>query len=148
MVLLPDMIRGVLSGKDAFLSVQDGKIRAIRPTPPHAQLTTSEVEILRHISQGLSVTQIAARLMRSKKTISTHKRRAMRKLELSDDLSLALYLRESSPDEAGAGCARASDDARVAGAAAGGAQITVEGHGHGAHEVPAQAVTCTPPALG
>ena len=33
MVLLPDMIRGVLSGKDAFLSVQDGKIRAIRPTP-------------------------------------------------------------------------------------------------------------------
>ena len=36
MVLLPDMIRGVLSGKDAFLSVQDGKIRAIRPTPPHA----------------------------------------------------------------------------------------------------------------
>ena len=94
MVLLPDMIRGVLSGKDAFLSVQDGKIRAIRPTPPHAQLTTSEVEILRHISQGLSVTQIAARLMRSKKTISTHKRRAMRKLELSDDLSLALYLRE------------------------------------------------------
>ncbi|WZB64379.1 LuxR C-terminal-related transcriptional regulator [Achromobacter xylosoxidans] len=64
------------------------------PTPPHAQLTTSEVEILRHISQGLSVTQIAARLMRSKKTISTHKRRAMRKLELSDDLSLALYLRE------------------------------------------------------
>ena len=59
--------------QDAFLSVQDGKIRAIRPTPPHAQLTTSEVEILRHISQGLSVTQIAARLMRSKKTISTHK---------------------------------------------------------------------------
>ena len=52
MVLLPDMIRGVLSGKDAFLSVQDGKIRAIRPTPPHAQLTTSEVEILRHISQA------------------------------------------------------------------------------------------------
>ncbi|WZB72200.1 LuxR C-terminal-related transcriptional regulator [Achromobacter xylosoxidans] len=40
------------------------------------------------------MTQIAARLMRSKKTISTHKRRAMRKLELSDDLSLALYLRE------------------------------------------------------
>jgi DNA-binding NarL/FixJ family response regulator len=57
-------------------------------------LTTSEVEILRHISQGLSVTQIATRLMRSKKTISTHKRRAMRKLQLADDLSLALYLRE------------------------------------------------------
>ena len=93
MVLLPDMIRGVLSGKDAFLSVQDGKIRAIRPTPPHAQLTTSEVEILRHISQGLSVTQIAARLMRSKKTISTPSA-ARCASSSSDDLSLALYLRE------------------------------------------------------
>ena len=94
MVLLPDMIRGVLSGKDAFLSVQDGKIRAIRPTPPHAQLTTSEVEILRHISQGLSVTQIAARLMRSKKTISTHKRRAMRKLELGRSIPGPVPARE------------------------------------------------------
>ncbi|MNI68181.1 Transcriptional regulatory protein RcsB [compost metagenome] len=94
MMLLPEIIRGVLSGKDDFLSVQDGKIRPLLPTNPHAMLTTSEVEILRHISQGLSVTQIAARLMRSKKTISTHKRRAMRKLQLADDLSLALYLRE------------------------------------------------------
>jgi DNA-binding NarL/FixJ family response regulator len=75
-------------------TVQDGKIRPQQPTHPHAALTTSEVEILRHISLGLSVTQISARLMRSKKTISTHKRRAMRKLQLSDDLSLALYLRE------------------------------------------------------
>ncbi|AUA57233.1 Capsular synthesis regulator component B [Achromobacter spanius] len=94
MMLLPEIIRGVLSSKDDFLSVQDGKIRPLLPTNPHAMLTTSEVEILRHISQGLSVTQIAARLMRSKKTISTHKRRAMRKLQLADDLSLALYLRE------------------------------------------------------
>jgi len=94
MILLPDMIQGVLSGKEPFLSVQDGKVRAISPTHPHALLTASEVEILRHISQGLSVTQISARLMRSKKTISTHKRRAMRKLQLSDDLALALYLRE------------------------------------------------------
>lgn len=94
MLLLPDMIRGVISGKSSFLSVHEGKIRALPPPPPHALLTASEVEILRHISQGLSVTQIAARLVRSKKTVSTHKRRAMRKLQLSDDLSLALYLRE------------------------------------------------------
>ncbi|HEY9318287.1 MAG TPA: response regulator transcription factor [Achromobacter sp.] len=94
MVLLPDMIRGVLNGKAPFLSVEEGKIRPMQPTHPQALLTTSEVEILRHISQGLSVTQIAVRLMRSKKTVSTHKRRAMRKLQLADDLSLALYLRE------------------------------------------------------
>lgn len=94
MGLLPEMIRGVLGGKHKFLSVHDGRIQAREPTAPHETLTASEVEILRHISQGLSVTQIAARLVRSKKTISTHKRCAMRKLQLSDDLSLALYLRE------------------------------------------------------
>lgn len=93
-MLLPEMIRAVLSRKHAFLSVQDGKISPLLPTHPHEMLTPSEVEILRHISQGLSVTQIAARLIRSKKTISTHKRRAMTKLQLADDLSLALYLRE------------------------------------------------------
>jgi len=94
MVLLPDMIRGVVSSMGQFLTVQEGKIRSALPSPPHALLTTSEVEILRHIRQGLSVTQIADRLVRSKKTVSTHKRRAMRKLQLSDDLSLALYLRD------------------------------------------------------
>lgn len=67
MVLLPDMIRGVLNGKAPFLSVEEGKIRPLQPTHPQALLTTSEVEILRHISQGLSVTQIAVRLMRSKR---------------------------------------------------------------------------------
>ncbi|MBO9328139.1 DNA-binding response regulator [Achromobacter sp. HZ01] len=92
--LLPEMIRGVLSGKHKFLTVRDGRVHSQEPTAPHESLTTSEVEILRHISQGFSVTQIAARLVRSKKTISTHKRCAMRKLQLSDDLSLALYLRE------------------------------------------------------
>ncbi len=94
MVLLPDMIRGVVCAKAPFLTVHEGEIRSLRPPAPHALLTTSEVEILRHIRQGLSVTQIADRLVRSKKTVSTHKRRAMRKLQLSDDLSLALYLRD------------------------------------------------------
>jgi len=94
MAFLADMIRGVLNGRDPFLTVVEGKVRPLQPTHPHALLTTSEVEILRHIRQGLSVTQIAVRLMRSKKTVSTHKRRAMRKLRLADDLSLALYLRE------------------------------------------------------
>lgn len=95
MAVLPDLLRGVFSRKYPFLSVQDNKVRPIVPTHPHSLLTMSEVEILRHISQGFSVTQIAARLMRSKKTISTHKRRAMHKLQLADDLALALYLRES-----------------------------------------------------
>ncbi|SSW72555.1 Transcriptional regulatory protein RcsB [Achromobacter agilis] len=99
MGLLPEMIRGVLSGKHRFLSVRDGKVIAQEPTAPQAALTASEVEILRHISLGFSVTQIAARLVRSKKTISTHKRCAMQKLQLSDDLSLALYLREKFANE-------------------------------------------------
>jgi DNA-binding NarL/FixJ family response regulator len=99
MGVLSEMIRGVLSGRHKFLSVRDGRIHPQEPTAPHEALTASEVEVLRHISQGLSVTQIAARLVRSKKTISTHKRCAMRKLQLSDDLSLALYLREKVANE-------------------------------------------------
>ncbi|MGY6269563.1 response regulator [Achromobacter denitrificans] len=99
MSLLPEMIQGVLDGQHKFLSVRDGKLHDQEPTAPHEALTASEVEILRHISQGFSVTQIAARLVRSKKTISTHKRCAMRKLQLADDLSLALYLREKFEQE-------------------------------------------------
>jgi DNA-binding NarL/FixJ family response regulator len=52
------------------------------------------MEILRHIAEGFSVSQTADRLRRSKKTISTHKRSAMRKLQVADDLALALFLKE------------------------------------------------------
>ncbi|MCD0502326.1 response regulator transcription factor [Bordetella petrii] len=84
-----------------FLTYKNGALRIAKPLHPDTRLTTAEIEVLRQIAQGLSVTQVAARLLRSKKTVSTHKRRAMKKLGLSDDLALALYLNEKFAHKAG-----------------------------------------------
>jgi DNA-binding NarL/FixJ family response regulator len=91
---LADMIRLAINTPRAFYSCGDGQVQDCRPKRPEERLTNAELEILRNIALGLSVTQIASKLLRSKKTISTHKRRAMKKLELADDLALALYLKE------------------------------------------------------
>jgi two-component system capsular synthesis response regulator RcsB len=92
--VLPDIIRMAVQAPKSFFSCRYGKVLTSRPVKPDERLTSAEVEILRHITLGLSVTQIARKLLRSKKTVSTHKRRSMRKLGLSDDLALALYLKE------------------------------------------------------
>ena len=84
-----------------FITYADGTLRTTPPRHPDTRLTTAEIEVLRQIAQGLSVTQVAARLLRSKKTISTHKRRSMKKLGLSDDLALALYLNEKFDHKVG-----------------------------------------------
>jgi len=99
---LVEAIRAACSSTvDGFISHKDGAIHVNTPRHPDTRLTLSEIEVLRLISRGLSVTQISARLLRSKKTVSTHKRRAMSKLDLSDDLSLALYLKEKFDQPSG-----------------------------------------------
>jgi len=92
---LVEVIRAACcSNIDGFITHRNGTLVMTPPKHPDSQLTLSEIETLRLIAQGLSVTQISSRLLRSKKTVSTHKRRAMRKLGLADDLALALYLKE------------------------------------------------------
>lgn len=99
---LVEVIRAACSPNiDGFISHKDGAIQIATPNHPDTRLTLSEIEVLRLISRGLSVTQISNRLLRSKKTVSTHKRRAMSKLGLSDDLSLALYLKEKFDQPSG-----------------------------------------------
>lgn len=95
--LIADAVRSAVAAPRKFFATRDGKIEAIVPNPRADTLSSAEVEILRYIAEGLSVSQTAARLRRSKKTISTHKRSAMRKLKVSDDLGLALYLKEKFP---------------------------------------------------
>ncbi|WP_426162346.1 response regulator [Pseudoduganella sp. R-34] len=92
--LLGEAIRMAATLPHSFFAVRGGRIDKVQPLSADEQLTASEVEVLRHIANGLSVTQVAERLSRSKKTVSTHKRSAMTKLGLADDLSLALYLKE------------------------------------------------------
>lgn len=92
--LIADVIRHAVASPRKFFVARDGKVEALVPHPREDMLSAAEIEILRYIAEGLSVTQTAARLRRSKKTISTHKRSAMRKLQVADDLGLALFLKE------------------------------------------------------
>lgn len=92
--LIPELVRAAAAQPRLFHLNIHGQIRADRPQASGTLLSAAETEILRHISLGLSVTQVSQKLSRSKKTVSTHKRSAMRKLELADDLALALYLKE------------------------------------------------------
>jgi len=102
MPTLVEVIRAARGrSRRGFITHANGALHMTPPRHPDTRLTTSEIEVLRQIAQGLSVTQIAARLLRSKKTVSTHKRRSMKKLGLSDDLSLALYLNEKFDHKAG-----------------------------------------------
>src|SRR5690606_32668103 len=43
-----------------FITYADGTLRTTPPRHPDTRLTTAEIEVLRQIAQGLSVTQVAA----------------------------------------------------------------------------------------
>lgn len=62
------------------------------PLAPEHDLSLNEIEVLHRLAAGASVSQISSNKSRSRKTISSHKRNAMRKLGLTSDLALAQYL--------------------------------------------------------
>ena len=57
-------------------------------------LSKRELEVVRLYASGLTVNEIAERVKRSKKTISTHKARAMQKLGIERDVDLLRYAME------------------------------------------------------
>jgi len=61
---------------------------------PHLTLSDREYEILRRIVAGRTVTEIAAALSVSVKTVSTHKARILQKLNLSGTADLVRYALE------------------------------------------------------
>jgi two-component system, NarL family, captular synthesis response regulator RcsB len=58
---------------------------------PGKKLSPRELEVVRLFVSGLTVSEIAARLHRSKQTISTQKMNAMRRLGIKRDTDLILY---------------------------------------------------------
>jgi len=58
-------------------------------------LSKREVEVVRFYASGLTVNEIAERLNRSKKTISSQKARAMQKLGIERDMDLLRYAMEN-----------------------------------------------------
>lgn len=62
---------------------------------PEGVLSQREVEVVRLYASGLTVNEIAERLHRSKKTISTQKAMAMDKLSIERDIDLLRYAMEN-----------------------------------------------------
>jgi two-component system, NarL family, response regulator NreC len=63
----------------------------IDSTDPYEQLTTREREILQMAAQGLSNSEIAARLFISPRTVETHRANVMRKLGVRSHAELIKY---------------------------------------------------------
>lgn len=59
--------------------------------PPHEKLSDREFEIFKLLAQGMSVMQIAEILFISNKTVSSHKARLMRKMDLGTNTDLVRY---------------------------------------------------------
>lgn len=108
-------VEGLVSKSDAFIDISTA-LDAVRagtiyrsptmqkllsgghwPSDADARdLSARELEVLRLFSDGLSVTEIAEKLSKSVKTISTQKMSAMRKLGVSTDLDLHTAIRSGN----------------------------------------------------
>jgi DNA-binding NarL/FixJ family response regulator len=93
--LLVAAIRKIVAG-GVFLSESAAELLA-RETmrgadaPPHTLLSSREFQIFGMIVQGKTVTEIAAELSLSVKTVSTHKMRVLEKMNLTNQAELVRY---------------------------------------------------------
>jgi len=90
---LPHALRSVKKGKKFISSDALRLLEKIRSNGDGKKsLSAKEGEVLRLFSEGSLVTEIAQRLNRSIKTISTQKKSAMVKLGVDNDIALLNYL--------------------------------------------------------
>jgi DNA-binding NarL/FixJ family response regulator len=105
---LVDAIRKVAAG-GAFISAEVAQQLALGAMPgakgpPHTALSDREFQIFRMIADGLSVSDIAARLNLSVKTVSTHKSNILQKMNMTTQAELIRYaITHRLVDEAGDG---------------------------------------------
>lgn len=67
--------------------------------PPHERLSDRELEVLRMLGSGKTVSQIARELALSVKTISTHRTRILHKLDLKTTADLLRYAMQNGLGE-------------------------------------------------
>jgi len=92
---LEQAIRKVASG-GAFVTPEVAEQLALGAMPgseghPHESLSDREFEVFRLLAAGVTVTDIAARLKLSVKTVSTHKANLMQKMGLQNASELVRY---------------------------------------------------------
>jgi DNA-binding NarL/FixJ family response regulator len=92
---LVEAIRKVAGG-GAFISAEVAQQLALGAMPdvkgpPHTSLSDREFQIFRMIADGLSMSDIAARLNLSVKTVSTHKSNILQKMNMSSQAELIRY---------------------------------------------------------
>ncbi|MEO5694534.1 MAG: response regulator transcription factor [Usitatibacter sp.] len=92
---LAEAIRKVASG-GAFISAEVAQQLALGAMPGavgplHASLSDREFQVFRMIAEGKSISDIAARLNLSVKTVSTHKTNILQKMNMSSQAELIRY---------------------------------------------------------
>ena len=94
--IIPSPAIRKVPGGGAFISAEVAQQLALGAMPdakgpPHAALSDREFQIFRMIADGLSVSDIAARLSLSVKTVSTHKSNILQKMNMSTQAELIRY---------------------------------------------------------
>jgi DNA-binding NarL/FixJ family response regulator len=85
-----------IAGGGAYISAEVAEQLALGAMPggaaaPHEALTDREVEVFRQLVDGSSVTEIAANLNLSVKTVSTHKANLLAKIGVGNQSELVRY---------------------------------------------------------
>ena len=85
-----------IAGGGAYISAEVAEQLALGAmpggdTPPHETLSDREFEVFRMLVAGEAVSDVAARLNLSVKTVSTHKSNLMQKLGLANQTELVRY---------------------------------------------------------
>lgn len=93
-------IYSVHSGNEYLSPSVSRGLKSARGSRRTTDLTKNELEVLRLYVSGMSVTEIAARLHRTKQTISAQKLKAMQKLGVERDADLYQMVYESGLDTA------------------------------------------------
>jgi len=97
---------------EALISVTQGKIYICKEiqenlskqifedddTPDISKLSEREVEVLKHIKDGLSSKEIASQLFLSARTVEVHRSNILKKLNLKNTASLLKFIHNSSLD--------------------------------------------------
>ncbi|MDB5861298.1 MAG: two component transcriptional regulator, LuxR family [Ramlibacter sp.] len=92
---LEQAIRKIAAG-GAYISAEVAEQLALGAMPdaraaPHEALSDREFDVLRQLAGGASITEIAAALKLSVKTVSTHKANGMAKMGLANESELVRY---------------------------------------------------------